>query len=73
MTDAGVVLESTPTCPECRHAKTEAMPTDACIYSYQCEVCGTLLKPKPGDCCVFCSYGNVQCPPMQLVDGCGGS
>ena len=72
MADAGVVLESTITCPECRHAKTETMPTDACIYFYQCEVCGTQLKPKPGDCCVFCSYGNVQCPPMQSVDGgCG--
>ena len=72
MTDAGVVLGSTLTCPECRHAKTETMPTDACIYFYQCEVCGTPLQPKPGDCCVFCSYGNVQCPPMQSVDGsCG--
>ncbi|MHA2389931.1 MAG: GDCCVxC domain-containing (seleno)protein, partial [Candidatus Hodarchaeales archaeon] len=21
--------------------------------------------PKQGDCCVFCSYGDVKCPPMQ--------
>ncbi|HEY7997903.1 MAG TPA: GDCCVxC domain-containing (seleno)protein, partial [Pseudolabrys sp.] len=27
--------------------------------------CGERLKPKPGDCCVFCSYGSVPCPPMQ--------
>ena len=27
--------------------------------------CGALLKPKPGDCCVFCSYGDVPCPPIQ--------
>jgi hypothetical protein len=27
--------------------------------------CKTLLRPKPGDCCVFCSYGSVKCPPMQ--------
>jgi len=20
---------------------------------------------KPGDCCVFCSYGSVPCPPIQ--------
>ena len=73
MTGAGVVPESTLTCPECRHEKTETMPTDACIYIYQCEVCGTQLKPKPGDFCAFCSYGNVQCPPMQSVDGCGCS
>jgi hypothetical protein len=24
-----------------------------------------LLRPKPGDCCVFCSYGSVKCPPMR--------
>jgi hypothetical protein len=24
-----------------------------------------LLKPKSGDCCVFCSYGDVPCPPIQ--------
>jgi hypothetical protein len=23
------------------------------------------LKPEPGDCCVFCSYGSVPCPPIQ--------
>ncbi|MFZ0027756.1 MAG: GDCCVxC domain-containing (seleno)protein, partial [Pseudolabrys sp.] len=21
--------------------------------------------PKDGDCCVFCSYGSVPCPPIQ--------
>ena len=21
--------------------------------------------PSQGDCCVFCSYGSVKCPPMQ--------
>jgi hypothetical protein len=24
-----------------------------------------VLRPKPGDCCVFCSYGSVKCPPQQ--------
>ena len=27
--------------------------------------CGTRLKPLAGDCCVFCSYGSVPCPPIQ--------
>ena len=53
------------TCPACGHRKTERMPTDACLYFYECEGCGTLLKPKAGDCCVFCSYGTVPCPPIQ--------
>ena len=34
--------------------------------------CGTLLRPKAGDCCVFCSYGSVKCPPVQAGGGCGG-
>src|SRR6185312_9837000 len=40
------------------------MPTDACQYFYDCKGCGALLKPLPGDCCVFCSYGSVPCPPV---------
>ena len=60
-----VVLESTLTCPECRHSKTETMPSDACQWFYECEQCDTMLKPQPGDCCVFCSYGSVRCPPRQ--------
>ncbi len=27
--------------------------------------CGALLKPKSGDCYVFCSYGSERCPSMQ--------
>ena len=65
------VLESTLTCPHCGHARREAMPTDACLWSYECKDCGAVLHPKPGDCCVFCSYGSVPCPPVQ-AQGRGG-
>ncbi|MGA0937103.1 MAG: GDCCVxC domain-containing (seleno)protein [Sedimenticolaceae bacterium] len=58
-------LESTLTCPECGKSKKEQMPTDACMWFYECTFCGTLLKPLKGDCCVFCSYGDVPCPPIQ--------
>jgi len=64
------VLQSTLTCPHCRHVAVETMPTDACIWFYDCAGCGAQLKPKPGDCCVFCSYADVPCPPVQ-VDGKG--
>jgi hypothetical protein len=37
----------------------------ACQFFYDCKECGVRLKPKPGDCCVFCSYGSVPCPPIQ--------
>ncbi|MGZ8144930.1 MAG: GDCCVxC domain-containing (seleno)protein [Methylosarcina sp.] len=65
-----VTLESTLTCPDCGHAETETMPIDACQFFYGCKGCGTLLKPKIGDCCVFCSYGSVKCPPIQRQVSC---
>lgn len=65
-------LQSRITCPHCGHAELETMPTDACQWFYACKACGVLLKPKPGDCCVYCSYGDVPCPPIQLERaGCG--
>jgi len=60
-----VTLESALTCPECGNVKTETMPTNACQWFYECENCRVVLRPKPGDCCVFCSYGSVPCPPIQ--------
>ena len=57
--------DSTITCPQCRHQTTERMPTDACQFFYECKGCGERLEPLPGDCCVFCSYGTVPCPPIQ--------
>jgi hypothetical protein len=60
-----IILESTITCPECDFAKTEEMPTNACIHFYEYEGCGVRLEPQPGDCCVFCSYGNEKRPPQQ--------
>lgn len=59
------ILESTLTCPQCGHTKLETMPTDACQWFYECENCKTVLRPKQGDCCVYCSYGDVPCPPIQ--------
>jgi hypothetical protein len=60
-----VVTESTITCPACGHARLETMPQDACQFFYECTGCGTLLRPKHGHCCVFCSFGSVPCPPVQ--------
>jgi hypothetical protein len=60
-----IELESAITCPECGHLEVETMPTDACQFFYDCKGCATVLKPHKGDCCVFCSYGSVPCPPIQ--------
>lgn len=68
--DKIVELNSVITCPECGFIKKELMPVDACVYFYECENCGALLKPVKGDCCVFCSYGTVKCPPVQSGSDC---
>ncbi len=65
-----IELTSVVTCPVCGHDEAEVMPTDACIYFYDCKGCGAILKPKSGDYCVFCSYGSVPCPPVQAGDSC---
>jgi hypothetical protein len=62
-------LKSTIRCPKCGFEKIETMPTAACQHFYKCSNCGELLTPKPGDCCVFCSYGNAKCPPKQVEEG----
>ncbi len=63
---------STLTCPACGARTTETMPTDACQYFYDCPACAAVLKPNPGDCCVFCSWGDTPCPPVQAGGGAAG-
>ena len=66
-----MILQSIITCPRCGFAKLETMPIDACQYFYECSGCDTRLQPTRGDCCVFCSYGSVPCPPMQIERASG--
>lgn len=65
----GLVLYSTLTCPHCGASHTERMPEEACQFFYQCSACKQVLKPKAGDCCVYCSYGSMKCPPTQVEGG----
>jgi hypothetical protein len=53
------------TCPVCGRSKAEEMPEDSCQFFYECENCHTVIRPKDGDCCVFCSYGSARCPSKQ--------
>ena len=64
------ITDSELTCPECGFKELLTMPTDACQWFHECGHCKVLLKPLKGDCCVFCSYGSVPCPPIQLETGC---
>ncbi|WP_167617264.1 GDCCVxC domain-containing (seleno)protein [Maribellus sediminis] len=65
-----ILLKSVITCPECGFQKEETMPEDACSFFYECTRCHAVLKPKAGDCCVYCSYGTVPCPPIQQGKNC---
>ena len=66
---ATIQFQSTLRCPACGYAETLNMPTDACQFFHECSNCRTLIRPKAGDCCVFCSYGSVACPPIQDASG----
>ena len=67
-----ITLISTVTCPFCASKTTADMPTDACAFFWECPACGKVVRPKAGDCCVFCSYGTVACPPVQETGHCHG-
>lgn len=54
---------ATITCPRCGARTEEGMPDNACVHFFVCPGCAVRLTPKPGDCCVFCSYGDHVCPP----------
>ncbi len=53
------------TCPSCGAKTVVPMPTDACLFYFECPSCRQLLRPRPGDCCVFCSYGDRPCPSRK--------
>ena len=64
-TNGNVVMQSEITCPKCGHKKIETLPTDVCVIKYNCEKCNAEMRPKDGDCCVFCTFGSHKCPSMQ--------
>lgn len=54
------------TCPECAHVQKMEIPEDRCIPFYKCGGCGKLIQVKDS-CCVFCDYGDKQCPVGHKV------
>lgn len=64
-------METVLTCPLCGAQAREVMPENACQHFYRCTGCEEILKPRAGDCCVFCSYADTKCPPMQAEAASG--
>ncbi|WP_370624722.1 GDCCVxC domain-containing (seleno)protein [Polynucleobacter sp. 80A-SIGWE] len=52
---------STITCPICLNAEILALPKGSSQHLYRCHSCKTILRPKSGDCCIFCSFGSIDC------------
>ena len=64
-----VVTRASLICPECGAVREVDMPADACQFFYQCAGCDVVLRPRKGDCCVFCSYADTPCPMKQAEKG----
>lgn len=54
--------EGSITCPHCAYVAIATIPDDACVFFFDCPNCHKVLRPLPGDCCVFCSFGDHKCP-----------
>lgn len=62
---SNIIYTSVIQCPICGFEQEKSMPTDACQFFYECTNCEKIIRPKEGECCVFCSYGTVKCPSIQ--------
>jgi hypothetical protein len=58
-------LMATITCPHCATETPAVMPEESCQFFWDCPACGNVLRPKPGDCCVFCSFADTPCLPVR--------
>ncbi|OWF65799.1 hypothetical protein B6A14_08535 [Polynucleobacter hirudinilacicola] len=56
---------STITCPYCQATETLEIPRGSSQHLYRCRACACILKPKSGDCCIFCSFGDLDCSSAE--------
>lgn len=49
------------TCPQCGYQSLEDVPADRSVDFHECDECHETFTVKPGDCCVFKSYGDRPC------------
>lgn len=58
---------NTITCPHCAADIRELMEHDACVIFLYCPTCHSKIEMRPGDCCVFRSFGVAPCPHPEFV------
>jgi hypothetical protein len=61
-----VEIEAKLTCPHCNKTYEVEMPLNYCRILFNCDACNQDIIPKEGDCCIFCSYADKKCPPLQI-------
>ena len=60
-----IVLQSTITCPRCGAKKTETMPTDACVFVYECGACGGHFAPNAAIAASSARTGRFSARPSR--------
>lgn len=64
MNKSNIFPQVTVTCPYCQ--TTEALgPEEGGQHLFRCRSCSAILKPKSGDCCILCSFGNRDCSSSE--------
>lgn len=56
--------------PRMRSTKKRNHADSACQFFYKCVNFRVDLRPRAGECCVFCSYSSSNCPLVQRNAGC---
>ncbi|MEI6183494.1 MAG: GDCCVxC domain-containing (seleno)protein [Polynucleobacter sp.] len=59
------IQRSTITCPHCEATEALEIPRGTSQHLYRCRACSNILKPKSGDCCIFCSFGDLDCSSAE--------
>jgi len=49
-------------CPAGGVESRAEMRDNPCVYFWDCPACRSVVRPKAGACCAFCSYGSAPCP-----------
>jgi hypothetical protein len=60
-----IIITTVICCPVCKFkSELRMIPNESKVFHF-CEECGAKLKPRPGDCCVYKSFGTVPCVSVQ--------
>lgn len=61
------IVQTIMKCPSCRTTETVTMDPKTPGDFFTCKECKQTHEPRLGDCCVYCSYGSVNCPAVQEI------